>query len=327
MFGKKIFKMKYRSIRWFNAGLYSIFFLISVLLILELAYRRQWIDFYQSEMKALNSEEALQKNNIKILVFGDSFSAQNTSYLEALKTTYGADEVINCAVPGTGLRQHLLFAKDRIEQYNPDIILYQTYFANDLIDYKHPVNWKRLRFLRNIYWALGDQFLVLQHINRKLGTVNIENPSFSINDDRFDPKIYNQRTKLYLSSNPAIYQDMFMLTPRWQKIFNRWKTDFKSFISICGYPPIYLINVPHCTEVSDMCRAHYIQLGATHIADKNKIIQMVKKEFDGITVIDPTEYFRTENKRNILYYQNDPHLNTIGQKTLGNFVKNVIEKK
>src|SRR5690606_32098707 len=110
-----------------------------------------------------------------VLIFGDSFTAHPDSYVKYLNSGYTS---INCAIPGTGIRQHALIFSKRIDEYKPKAIIYQFYVGNDLLDLYHPINFSELSFLRNLYWKISEHMLILQYINYKLAFLNPKNQSF-----------------------------------------------------------------------------------------------------------------------------------------------------
>ncbi len=83
---------------------YTLFLLGATAGLLEIAYRRQWIDFYAAELRGLNRPGDLspQDKRPTLLVLGDSFSAQPFSYVNVLRDSLPGTRIINAAVPGTG---------------------------------------------------------------------------------------------------------------------------------------------------------------------------------------------------------------------------------
>jgi hypothetical protein len=119
-----------------RTGLGLSFILIVSLCLLEIAYRYQIIDFYKLELQALNPDLEKEYTNGNVLIFGDSFSGFPNGYVEQLRQEYSETNFINCAIAGTGIRQHALFFDSRIKRFKPNQILYQFYVGNDLLDIK-----------------------------------------------------------------------------------------------------------------------------------------------------------------------------------------------
>lgn len=328
MFNPRYRRIKFNLIRISNLiGTISAIIVIT-LLVLEIAYRYQWIDFYKSELTALNSEGNLDSHDNNALIFGDSFTAHPDSYVKTLREQNQDYNFINCAVPGTGIKQHFLVVEDRLKQFKPKKVFYQIYLGNDLIDIKHPVNWKKLGFFRNLYWKLGDQLIFLQHLNRVLGTVSVKNPSLQVKDDLFSSALYNARTKIYLQSDPRIYNDMLKLTGKWAKVADTWQKKFEKIKDIVGPENLVLIIIPHCAQVHAKYCENYMELGAEWVNSypSDEFQDYLKSNNADIQVIDMTESFIELEKQGHLYYQNDPHLNPNGQAEMAKIILDAIKQ-
>ena len=118
--------------KFLRFGVYLSVLFISSLCLLELIYRFQIVDFYKTELETLNPNLHQDYPNGNVLIFGDSFSGFPNGYVEQLRVAYPETNFINCAIAGTGLKQHSLFYKSRIQEFNPKQILYQFYVGNDL---------------------------------------------------------------------------------------------------------------------------------------------------------------------------------------------------
>ncbi|MEL7223064.1 MAG: hypothetical protein AAGJ93_17200, partial [Bacteroidota bacterium] len=116
--------------------LYLLFLLVATILLLEVSYRWNIVDFYGANLRRLNTEELGTKSDLpSVLVIGDSFSADMSSYVGFLRDSLREHRIINAAVPGTGVRQHQRFFKQRIREFQPEMLIYQLYVGNDLLDY------------------------------------------------------------------------------------------------------------------------------------------------------------------------------------------------
>ena len=67
--------------------LYLLYLVVIVVILMEVAYRFQIIDFYRAELNALNPQRNTAKTTGKktVLVFGDSFTVQTNSWLNQLR--------------------------------------------------------------------------------------------------------------------------------------------------------------------------------------------------------------------------------------------------
>ena len=314
---------KRRWVRIANGFGYACFLLTAVLIILELVFVNYWLDFYGSELKGLNTEEEMTSRKPKILVFGDSFAAHPNSFVRVLKDSIATHDVINCAVPGSGIRQHRLFFESRIDQFDPEIIIYQFYVGNDLLDIDHPVNWGSLSLTRNLYWSLSDQLLVLQYINYRMGSVSAGKVT-SLKDPEFSPSTYNQRVKTYLRADPALYTNMTTLHGEWAAVLADWSNHFSDLLNASSNRQVYLMIIPHCAQVHEHYRQMYRALGATQTASlttSSPMEEAILELHNDIPCLLASDTLMTlENRGTRTYYQNDPHLNPIGQQAVGHFL-------
>ena len=74
--------------------------LFSSIIVFELAYRLQFVDFYRPELRAFNPVSALQESGQTptLLLFGDSFSVGNESYANILRSKLPDLSIINSSI-------------------------------------------------------------------------------------------------------------------------------------------------------------------------------------------------------------------------------------
>lgn len=302
---------------------FALFFLLSSLLILELLFRFQAFDFYQFEFKHLNS--SIKKEAKNTLFFGDSFSAYPKGYIEEIRRQLPNDNFINSAISGTGMRQHELIFSKRINTYTPDKIIYQFYVGNDFLDLYHPINIEHVGLAKSLYWKISEHLLILQYINFKLAPLNRlkeQNNKETIENQDFDSKHYNQRSKINFAASPSYIQDILFLENENQKIYERWKSGFQELINkkpkSCK---VYFLMIPHCAQVNQKYLARMQAIGAKL---ENKVLQntyplyvQIQKDFPELVFINPLKELRlAEEKKYSVYFNNDPHLNHQGQMIL-----------
>jgi len=310
-----------------------------MLFILEIIYRNQYFDFFRVELSALNTSKELQSSKKKILVFGDSFGAQQNSYVQLLKDSLYNYAVINSSVPGTSMREMSYLAKRRIDQFNPEKIILQYYVGNDLIDILHPYNRESISCLRNIYWFLADRFSFLAWINYKLGAWRTQfdkeqkfvAPS---NTEAFSFTNYNGRVKLLIRADKYFISRSILLNDEQYK---------KAFEQLTGYSiaiedyfkhrnpngEIILLVIPHCTETNKRYQFNYESMGATF---ENKtatggynFYSGISSKFRASKFVNPTDSFQLSEKMGKqVYFQNDEHLNNSGQKIVGQIVLHIV---
>lgn len=310
---------------------YLLFIIVSVLLLFEVVYRYNFVDFYKTELEGLNAKNELSLNESKtLLVFGDSFSADNNSYVKILKDSLHDYNVINSAVPGTSILQTKVFFKDRIEKFKPNHIIIQLYVGNDLNDYSHPTNWSELSFMRNLYWTISDNLIGLQYLNYKFGQFKsqpIKNDPKENNT--FNSSTYNHREKLYFKADSLSLYNAISLQGNQQKAFDFLISDLQNLLKDIDVKTTLLI-IPHAAQVSKKYQENMSEIGASfpqdvyHGDNFNFYNELASKLLNNkVKVITPLSIFRASKED--IYYLNDPHLNPYGQIKLGLFLLNEID--
>lgn len=318
--------------KWLKGLLIFVVTISFTVLVVEFAYRLQWIDFYKAELKALNPREALTSDKPNILIIGDSFSADPQGYVEMMRDSLRNYDIINSSVPGTCILQHELMLNRRLKKFKPDIVLYQFYVGNDLFELHHPVNSARISWLRNVYWNASEKLLSLQYINFRLAGLR-----YSVYDDAggsykpkqsdtFSVENYSKREKFNYTCEPDLIENTLFLRNGREKDLISFKLKFKRMVS--GIPAetrkIFLI-IPHQAMLSKYYQNRHQSLGAVFESDFESLNESgfpLYREMDsmckelGFTLISPLEDFRKYNDSIPLYYENDPHLNTEGHKRI-----------
>ncbi len=302
------------------------------LLLLETVYRYQWFDFYRAELEALNSQADLSDTAKKhILVGGDSFTAAPNSYVDDLRKNFPGYTVINSSIPGTGIIQASFVLPDRIEDFPPDIFIYQLYTGNDLLDISHPT--ANTGFLRGTYWWLSDRFRVLSFLNYKAGNVkynyatDLSDPGTIPKTDSFSVEKYSAREKLQFKAEPVLIENSLYLENGRDKDYAKLSEELSAILA--GLPEgckIYLLLLPHATQVSPRYMEQSKLAGSAftrNIAGETNypLYDSLRKDFPSAVLLDPLAVFReADTPAAPLFYPNDPHLSPAGQRVLGNFV-------
>lgn len=314
--------------------IYLFFLNAFVLIFLELAYRYMVVDFYKPEFEHHNYSVDHKNNEIDLLVLGDSFSAVTNGYVDKLRDSIPNASIINASIVGIGIKQSNFILSNQLKKYNPKNILYQVYVGNDLIDLNYPTNWKKLSFIRNLYWTIAEKFRVISFINYRLGSrfkkrkETKKSSSLSFNKDKYTP-----RTKMYLNSNPRIYEEMIDLNSCYDSIFEEWKLELKKMISkVPDSTNIYIVFIPHCTQVNKSYLHNYMSLGMnisnedTFLKEDYSFYLEAKNSINykaNITFLNPLKFLRENNIRNT-YFENDPHFNNYGHELFAEYLKNKI---
>lgn len=300
------------------------------LCIVEIVYRFQWIDFYSKEWEFQNPDRTPDAHKTRVLVLGDSFSADSSSWVGKWHKQQDSIQVLNASIPGTGPEVYRLIAANRIEEVKPDVLIIQLYEGNDLYDLRKPVNWGSHSFGRNLYWSAGNVFRSLGFINYRLGQSKADVHT------RFDPKKqetfrrnrYDARTRLYIQGDKNYPSAMVQLNGDYASDFEDLMDMLKEIRETAGKKTTcYIVPVPTCVQVHKRYLRHYNWLGATNdpkILEEHRWAKELKAA--GFDVIDPTPAFRAAEKRGQrLYYANDPHLNSTGQNILLETIQKVVK--
>jgi len=296
------------------------------LTLFEISYRYQWIDFYKAEFNALNSDSSEKDKNV--LIFGDSFSAQSECYVNELRKNHPKTNFVNAAIPGTGPIEVSYILQDKIEAYHPSIIIYQLYIGNDFTDVQPPVNWKTNSISRNVYYTLKPYYTCLSYISRKFNSIQQD---FDPNDRKMDSTVFNaslysKRTKLLVKAAPNYINNTLNVNPEYKYAFNKTKEVIEEMRRIAPKKcQIYILVIPHFSQVSDLNNQNFIKLGATSTDQKTKypLIEDLSS-IKGVRILNPLAFFKSSNKIQDLYYQNDPHLTNFGQEQLNAFLEQRI---
>lgn len=305
-------------------------FVISILtlILLEITYRYQLIDFYSTEWESLNKNQTCETNE-KILIFGDSFSADPIGWVTKIRVIDTNSTYYNASIPGTGLETFRLIAKDRIDEVNPSTVIIQLYIGNDLYDFEKPVNWNELSILRNLYWSVSSNFRVLNYLNYKSG-------QFAMNSSDTDSKLkesfsvssYSERTKLYIRADSTFPVSTINLEGKSSEVFSQLVESIDEISQLLKEDvTLNILIIPHCTQVHKKYRNRFRSLGCDLNGLKpHESIWSEQLRKKGYFVIDPLEEFqKQEEQGEEIYFQNDPHLNSKGQDMLSNYILNQLK--
>lgn len=315
--------------------LFIIFFL--TLCLFEITYRHYIIDFYKNTFRAINTESDLELKKVDCLIFGDSFSAFKNGYVSQIKDKYPNKKFLNFSVSGTGIRQTNLFAVGKIEEYKPDEIIYQVYVGNDLIDIENLTNWDALSLKRNLYWSISDVFLSLRYLNQNLSIFNSSNKINQNLESDFDVNKYTSREKLLFKADPKYLEKSLKIKSGFESRYNKWENAINQFINaVSEDKKIHIIFIPHKAQVNEFYLSTSKRIGAKFSSNKEifnleyNFLNKAKldfKDYKNVIFLNPLEYFRNhDNESNRLYYENDSHLNELGQKVLCDYISNEIMK-
>lgn len=301
------------------------------LCLLEVVYRFQLIDFYSKEWN-YHAENLKKENcNKKLLVFGDSFSADPQSWVYHLSDSLKDVSIYNASLPGVGPETFRLIFNNRVKEVNPDVIIVQLYIGNDLYDMHKPMNWSQFSMSRNIFWTLGNRFRVLNFVNYRLGQ------SYADVAAEIDPKVqdsfeegkYSLRTKMYIHGNPNYPCQTIDLSKQLKSSFDELIDCVKEMKENaplnCSFKVLLL---PHCTQVNQYYIDNFKKLSAQFPEGwegSNAWSERIK--LANIDVINPLDYFKKlEANEKRLFFDNDPHLKADAQQLLADYIKMELVK-
>jgi len=305
--------------------------LLVTLVLFEVAYRYQWIDFYKSEWEFHTKDQKSNATQQNVLVFGDSFTADPASWITTWSKNDSTKLIWNAALPGIGTETQRLIFQQRMQEVNPKLVIIQLYVGNDLYDIHKPVNWNNYSFGRNLFWTLSNQFRVLNFVNYRLGqfsssgldrTATKESASFHV-------KRYSARTKLYIKGNANYPANSILLSEDLQDEFEELKADLLEMkAQLPGDCQLKILIIPDCAQVHRKYIRRYRRLGSnltTACLQENTWSKELRKA--GFELIDPLAHFQQlEKKGTTLYFENDPHLSAMGQQELAIFIQQELAK-
>lgn len=304
---------------------YGLFLIVVTTALLELAYRYQWVDFYANEITALSDQDSEKPN---VLVFGDSFSAQRHGYLNELREQFPEYDFINSAVPGTCGVQAKHMAKSRLKKYKPELVIFQLYVGNDLLDIEHPINWETLNWKRNLYWWLADRIHVLGFFNYRMAQLShqIAQDGLEGTDgkttDAFSPDKYSPRTQLYIKANPGYLEQSILLKNGANETMEKLLAAYESIIEqLDDQTEFAFLIIPHCVQVGHSYKINYHEMGAIFSQNLNTegypFLNVIRERFGSERVLNPLPILKQkEEEGKNCYFANDPHMTTVGHKAL-----------
>ncbi|WP_298508334.1 hypothetical protein [uncultured Kordia sp.] len=317
---------------------FTIIMVLSFLLF-EVLYRYSVIDFYKAETSHLNSEADLANTSVDFLVFGDSFSAtaKEINYIDKLRANNPNTSFVNVSVPGIGIRQVNTFASSKIKKHNPKAIMYQIYVGNDLTDVDHLWSWEKFSITRNLYWAVSDCFLSLSYLNHKASMFSprVNSRTYTMATDVFSEEYYDQRTKRFLNFDAGYFNNTLMLKDPFASRYDAWLAEMHHFLeTIPKDIPVYLVWIPHCSQVNSYYMSNLNRLGATfedEVAIQQSEYPFFAKAtkdlnaYTNVIQVNPLSVFQVNDTfDHRLYFANDPHINDQGNVVLSDFLQSEL---
>ncbi|MEW5974766.1 MAG: hypothetical protein AB1898_03055 [Acidobacteriota bacterium] len=314
------------------------------LLLLEVAYRIQLFDFYQTELRAFNPPGDLDRSNVATwLVFGDSFSAGNSSYVNVLREKLPETRIVNASIPGSGIIQTLLIARKRLTRFRPSLLLVQLYPGNDLFDIRHPINWRELSFRRNAYWLASNYLRSLSFLNYRLGQLRggVAGEAYQpyrfgdypfVSPDQFAPERFLNNEPIGLKADSQLIEKQVRLLADRKADFELMVNGLRLLLSQKDTDcRCVLLVIPHASQINRYYLERAKALGAVFedeqamLNNEGAFTTELRRRLPSCRIVDPLEPFRRAESTGIrLYWTNDIHLNPNGNELLADILSEVI---
>lgn len=305
----------------------------AVLVIVEVSYRLQWPDPHRAEFEAFNQGLADKEGQQStLLALGDSFTAGAESWPSALQSTLGESwRVINSGVGGTTITHAQLMSGRRIRHFEPDVVVYQTYVGNDLLDLRHPREAEGLGVARRIYWWMVDSGVIapwyLNHRAAALAAQRFFDPEkaaeaaaapFSV--DRYSP-----RDRWLSRQDPYNVERQILVEGQSMEIaWSRYCRALQRLAEQCreSGADLVILVVPHCIQVAPVYRERFSAMGARWSDEDllarspSPFVTRVREALgdqSSIRVVDLLPAMLQAERGGVrLYSTNDPHLTPEG---------------
>ena len=326
-----------------------------VSLLLEAAYRGQWIDFHRADLAGSNRPETLAASSRPtILALGDSFTAGLDNWPARLQKRLGpGTRVVNSGVGGTTIRQMRIIAEGRLRRFDPRLVICQVYTGNDLVDLRHPTAAGQIGRLRRFYWSVTDRgWLVPWYLNtrlrqtldrwsrdRRLDPAELERRIAEMEARPFAVEDYSPRSAELLAASPTLIADQIAVTGEMAEAWSVYEAELERLVSLCGAreAPLLLVVVPHCVQVHPGYADRFRALGATFpdpvvltTAEAPFVARLraAVAHHPGVEVLDVLPLMRlAETTGDDLYFANDPHLNRNGREVLSGVIADAVQTR
>jgi hypothetical protein len=320
--------------------------------LMEAAYRGQWIDFHRADLAASNPPGALETSpRPTILALGDSFTAGRDNWPGHLQTLLGPGiRVVNSGVGGSSIRQMRAMAGGRIRRFQPEVVICQIYTGNDLSDLRHPKQAGSVNPIRRLYWVASDHGAMSPwFLNTRLRLAAdrlapasrlppaerdriiraMEARPFSVVD-------YSPRSRTLLAADPTLISDQIAVTGEMAAAWSDYRENLVHLIRCCVShgADLMLVVVPHCSQVSPVYAERFEMLGARFPdptllrTDEYPFVRHLRETtagHPGVRVLNILPILRSEESAGVsLFYPNDPHLNPAGRRVVAGIIVNEL---
>ena len=138
---------------------------------------------------------------------------------------------------------------------------------------------------------------------------------------------------LFQADPYGLENSIFLKNGRDQDI-QHYLSDLKKLLSYIPEDcPIYILVIPHCIQINTKYRDRMLQLGAQLEFPDNlfeinfPFYRELQSAFNKkhLHFINSLPHLQQQALLNILYYENDPHLNTPGHRVLGQHMVKILQ--
>lgn len=323
--------------------------------LIEAAYRGQWVDFHRGDLIASNPPEALKESSRPtILALGDSFTVGRDNWPGTLQTLLGPDvRVVNSGVGGSTIRQMRVMAASRLRRFHPEWVICQIYTGNDLTDLRHPLKADGIRPLRRLYWLATDAGMMspwffntrLRLAADRLAPVSrlppternriireMEARPFSVDE-------YSPRSRTLLGADSTLISDQIALTGPMAVAWSDYRKHLLELIRSCVShgAELVLVVIPHCSQVNAVYAERFRRLGAEfpdpELLDVDEYpfvlgLRETAAGHPGVAVLNTLPALRgAESAGEGLFFPNDPHLNPAGRRLVARIIMSEWESR
>ena len=325
------------------------------LVLVEVAYRGQWIDFHRSDLAAFNRpEELAPSTRPTILALGDSFTAGRDNWPGHLQDLLAPNiRVVNSGVGGSTIRQMRIIIDGRLERFSPRRVICQIYTGNDLLDLRHPARSGTIGPFRRLYWRTTDGGLMspwyfntkLRLATDRLSPVNRLEPAETERIIRkmearpFAADRYSPRSRMLREAYPSLLTDQIAVSGEMAAAWPVYRNELERLMESCRAhgARLTLMVVPHCAQVSREYAERFMVLGAD-ISDPGILaideypfvvkLRTTAAAYPGVEVLNLLQTLRsTEATGRKVYFPNDPHLNRAGRLEVAGIAANELESR
>ena len=219
-------------------------------------------------------------------------------------------------------------AKRRFGQFDPDVVVYQTYVGNDLLDLHHPRSSSKFGAGRRAYWWFIDSGAFapwyLNHRAAGLAARRSFDPEkavaavsapFSV--DRFSP-----RDRWLSRVDPRhVERQVLVDGPSMEAAWRRYEENLLHLEAECREigADLVILVVPHCIQVAPVYRKRFAEMGATW-EDEDLLTRQpspfatrIREVLPGVHVVEPLSTMQRAERGGVrLYSTNDTHLTPEG---------------